>query len=123
MNHAAPDEAAQRVLLHDIGGDEAGNPAYDWGAWLARRGYVVLTGWSFIRHYRGVDGSPDCFVSVHVLSIDDRSFPLPRDVLSPCVKQRPLNISGSRPFVEFDCFVGSIIILKSVQQAANDGLI
>ncbi|MCZ6794478.1 MAG: dienelactone hydrolase family protein [Planctomycetota bacterium] len=24
-----------------------------WGAWLARRGYVVLTGWSFIRHYRG----------------------------------------------------------------------
>ena len=23
-----------------------------WGAWLARRGYVVLTGWSFIRHYR-----------------------------------------------------------------------
>lgn len=24
-----------------------------WGAWLAQRGYVVLTGWSFIRHYRG----------------------------------------------------------------------
>ena len=24
-----------------------------WGAWLARRGYVVLTSWSFIRHYRG----------------------------------------------------------------------
>jgi len=23
-----------------------------WGQWLARRGYVVLTGWSFIRHYR-----------------------------------------------------------------------
>jgi len=23
-----------------------------WGRWLARRGYVVLTGWSFIRHYR-----------------------------------------------------------------------
>ncbi len=23
-----------------------------WGAWLARRGFVVLTGWSFIRHYR-----------------------------------------------------------------------
>ena len=23
-----------------------------WGAWLAKRGYVVLTGWSFIRHYR-----------------------------------------------------------------------
>ncbi|MEQ9407958.1 MAG: dienelactone hydrolase family protein [Fuerstiella sp.] len=23
-----------------------------WGAWLARRGYVVLTGWSHIRHYR-----------------------------------------------------------------------
>lgn len=23
-----------------------------WGAWLARQGYVVLTGWSFIRHYR-----------------------------------------------------------------------
>jgi hypothetical protein len=24
-----------------------------WGAWLARNGYVVLTGWSFIRNYRG----------------------------------------------------------------------
>jgi dienelactone hydrolase len=24
-----------------------------WGAWLAQRGYVVLTGWSFIRNYRG----------------------------------------------------------------------
>lgn len=24
-----------------------------WGAWLARRGFVVLTGWSHIRHYRG----------------------------------------------------------------------
>lgn len=24
-----------------------------WGAWLARHGYVVLTGWSFIRNYRG----------------------------------------------------------------------
>ena len=24
-----------------------------WGQWLARRGYVVLTGWSFIRNYRG----------------------------------------------------------------------
>lgn len=24
-----------------------------WGSWLARRGFVVLTGWSFIRHYRG----------------------------------------------------------------------
>ncbi len=23
-----------------------------WGAWLAQRGFVVLTGWSFIRHYR-----------------------------------------------------------------------
>ncbi|MBL9211609.1 MAG: dienelactone hydrolase family protein [Opitutaceae bacterium] len=23
-----------------------------WGAWLARQGYVVLSGWSFIRHYR-----------------------------------------------------------------------
>jgi dienelactone hydrolase len=23
-----------------------------WGAWLARRGYVVLCGWSFIRNYR-----------------------------------------------------------------------
>ena len=24
-----------------------------WGAWLARRGTVVLTSWAFIRHYRG----------------------------------------------------------------------
>ena len=23
-----------------------------WGSWLAQRGYVVLCGWSFIRHYR-----------------------------------------------------------------------
>lgn len=28
-------------------------PEQWWGAWLARRGYVVLTGWSFIRNYRG----------------------------------------------------------------------
>ncbi len=27
-------------------------PEQWWGAWLARRGYVVLTSWSFIRHYR-----------------------------------------------------------------------
>ena len=30
-------------------------PEQWWGAWLAERGYVVLTSWSFIRHYR--DGS------------------------------------------------------------------
>ncbi|MGH9656916.1 MAG: dienelactone hydrolase family protein, partial [Bryobacteraceae bacterium] len=30
-------------------------PEVWWGAWLAERGYVVLTSWSFIRHYR--DGS------------------------------------------------------------------
>jgi dienelactone hydrolase len=27
-------------------------PEQWWGEWLARRGYVVLTGWSFIRNYR-----------------------------------------------------------------------
>lgn len=27
-------------------------PEQWWGAWLAGRGYVVLTGWSFIRNYR-----------------------------------------------------------------------
>jgi dienelactone hydrolase len=27
-------------------------PEQWWGAWLAQRGYVVLTGWSFIRNYR-----------------------------------------------------------------------
>lgn len=27
-------------------------PEQWWGAWLASRGYVVLTGWSFIRNYR-----------------------------------------------------------------------
>jgi dienelactone hydrolase len=27
-------------------------PEQWWGQWLAQRGYVVLTGWSFIRHYR-----------------------------------------------------------------------
>jgi dienelactone hydrolase len=34
-----------------------------WGAWLARRGFVVLTSWSFIRSYRGGTkhntGAPD----------------------------------------------------------------
>jgi hypothetical protein len=28
-------------------------PEQWWGAWLAGHGYVVLTSWSFIRHYRG----------------------------------------------------------------------
>lgn len=28
-------------------------PEQWWGAWLAERGYIVLTGWSFIRNYRG----------------------------------------------------------------------
>jgi len=27
-------------------------PEHWWGAWLARRGFVVLTSWSFIRNYR-----------------------------------------------------------------------
>jgi hypothetical protein len=27
-------------------------PEKSWGAWLAKRGFVVLTGWSHIRHYR-----------------------------------------------------------------------
>jgi dienelactone hydrolase len=27
-------------------------PEQWWGEWLVNRGYVVLTGWSFIRHYR-----------------------------------------------------------------------
>ena len=27
-------------------------PEQWWGKWLAERGYVVLTGWSFIRNYR-----------------------------------------------------------------------
>jgi dienelactone hydrolase len=27
-------------------------PEQWWGQWLVERGYVVLTGWSFIRHYR-----------------------------------------------------------------------
>jgi len=33
-----PEDLRHFNLLHDIGGDEAGNPAYDWGAWLARHG-------------------------------------------------------------------------------------
>ena len=28
------------------------DPEHRWGAWLARRGFVVLTGWSHIRNYR-----------------------------------------------------------------------
>jgi dienelactone hydrolase len=28
-------------------------PEQWWGGWLAQNGYVVLTSWSFIRHYRG----------------------------------------------------------------------
>lgn len=38
-------------------------PEQWWGAWLAARGYVVLTGWSFIRNYRdgttARTGAPD----------------------------------------------------------------
>lgn len=33
-----PEDLGRFTLLHDIGGDEFGNPAYDWGAWLAAHG-------------------------------------------------------------------------------------
>jgi hypothetical protein len=34
------------------------DPEEWWGAWLAQHGYVVLTGWSAIRNYRGGDDYP-----------------------------------------------------------------
>ncbi len=33
-----PEDLRHFTLLHDIGGDEAGNPAYDWETWLAEHG-------------------------------------------------------------------------------------
>ena len=33
-----PEDLRHFTLLHDIGGDEAGNPAYDWETWLAGHG-------------------------------------------------------------------------------------
>ncbi len=33
-----PEDLSHFTLLHDTGGDEFGNPAYDWGTWLAAHG-------------------------------------------------------------------------------------
>ena len=33
-----PEDLSRCTLLHDIGGDEFGNPAYDWGTWLEAHG-------------------------------------------------------------------------------------
>lgn len=33
-----PEDLSRFTLLHDTGGDEFGNPAYDWGTWLAAHG-------------------------------------------------------------------------------------
>ncbi len=33
-----PEDLSRFTLLHDIGGDEFGNPAYDWGTWLSAHG-------------------------------------------------------------------------------------
>jgi len=33
-----PEDLRYFTLLHDIGGDEAGNPAYDWATWLTEHG-------------------------------------------------------------------------------------
>jgi LysR family glycine cleavage system transcriptional activator len=33
-----PEDLRHFTLLHDTGGDEAGNPAYDWETWLAEHG-------------------------------------------------------------------------------------
>jgi LysR family transcriptional regulator, glycine cleavage system transcriptional activator len=33
-----PEDLRYFTLLHDIGGDEAGNPAYDWETWLTEHG-------------------------------------------------------------------------------------
>jgi dienelactone hydrolase len=41
------------VIAWTSTGPDYKQPEVWWGAWLARRGYVVLTSWSFIRHYRG----------------------------------------------------------------------
>lgn len=40
------------VIAWTSTGPDYTQPERWWGAWLARHGYVVLTSWSFIRHYR-----------------------------------------------------------------------
>lgn len=40
------------VIAWSSSGPDYREPEPWWGSWLASRGYVVLTGWSFIRNYR-----------------------------------------------------------------------
>ncbi|MFN7923967.1 MAG: dienelactone hydrolase family protein [Bryobacteraceae bacterium] len=40
------------VICYSSSSPDYMEPENWWGAWLAERGYVVLTGWSFIRNYR-----------------------------------------------------------------------
>lgn len=51
-----PDDAAPgscpAVIAWTATTPDYAEPEKWWGAWLARRGFVVLTGWSFIRNYR-----------------------------------------------------------------------
>jgi len=37
-----PEDLRHFTLLHDIGGDEFGNPDYDWGTWLGRHGVINI---------------------------------------------------------------------------------
>lgn len=37
-----PEDLSDFTLLHDIGGDEFGNPAYDWGTWLNAHGVTKV---------------------------------------------------------------------------------
>ncbi len=51
-----PDEAADgkcpAVIAWTSTSPDFRKPEEWWGTWLAKRGFVVLTGWSFIRNYR-----------------------------------------------------------------------
>lgn len=51
-----PDQAADgdcpAVIAWTSTSPDFRKPEEWWGAWLAKRGFVVLTGWSFIRNYR-----------------------------------------------------------------------
>ena len=50
-DNAQPGKCPAVIAWTSTGPDYA-EPEHWWGAWLARRGCVVLTGWSFIRNYR-----------------------------------------------------------------------
>ena len=48
----AGDEPLPSVIAWTSTSPDYRQPEVWWGEWLAKRGFVVLTGWSFIRNYR-----------------------------------------------------------------------